>query len=197
MAKTVMYTAVIATISILLFTVIALDAEAKTFTTNGPMFLKGVGLTFQQDNAKVGSLVMVAPILDSKDFSVFYLVADKVNSQFSIGVCTASDKIIKISALQKASVKFNTADLVCSYQVGNLNGEISANLQANEDKPTKMKKDEINCVPTEDGEFCGRVHGSTVGVSADSEGTIFGHSFVGGIGDISKVNEKITAWTTP
>lgn len=191
MTKTVMYTAAIATISVLLFTVLAFDAEAKTFDKEKAVMLKGEGIIVQGPPA----MITVAANDDDKDsVSVLYLVL--IPGKIAMGMnCTGSSDILKLSGMNKASLEFNTSDLDCGLQFG-FNGDISLAVETTGDSQF-LKYDDTFCNPTDEGEICNRIRGTSDGRSGVMSGTIFGESVEDVSGSISKINEKRTFWTTP
>ena len=145
MNKTIFYTVLMATLSILVFQGLALDADAKTVTKDST--LKGDYLDFNQDRNSSNGIDKINLIIrpnmastnDSTNLSVKYTVRDGTGI-IAKGDCTSSKQIVKISGQNKASVEFDISDLDCgSTQTGVMSGVISASLKSIEDSATKKK----------------------------------------------------------
>jgi len=197
MANTVMYTVAIATLSILLIGVLALDAEAKnsdTVTVVQKGHFADFNLIDFDSDGFIGKIfVGIEQMNDSKDIRVSYFVLDHNRDRIADGQdCISSKQILQVSSMKKASIKFDTADLVnCDVQSG-LSGEISATLIATDEKPKKENTDITIC-----GTSCVRVHGYDESISATAVATAFGITVDKGSASFGNFNIKTTTSPPP
>lgn len=172
-------------------------ADAKSFDKEAEIILKGDGVLIQ--TSQINLQVITKP--NSDTLSVTYVAEivdedDNVTLDFGF-FCDASDKILKLSALKKGSLEFNTADLVnCLFQSEN-NGDIIITMQTN-GSLNFLKWDNRFCTPPDgDGiKLCSRERGTSDGASGTASGTYFGQVLEEGtLVNIGKINEKRTIWT--
>ena len=194
MVKTVMYTAAIATISILLIGMMAFDAEAKSFSHDHAVILIGDSFNVRGPPADV----FITPINDDiLNVNLFYsarIDGEKIKSGSN---CIAPKQILKISAMKKATVEFDTSDIDCPHHSGD-HGVISLSFQYNGETNFQVY-DDTNCEDIGEGvEECTRTHGNSDEAFGVVSGTVFGESLLPDkSGTIKTINEKRVMWTQP
>lgn len=194
MRNQVLYGSIFVIVSLLLTTLI-FTAEAKTFDKELTLAVKGDGVLVQSKQIRL----TVAPLDNIKDTLAVSYIAKINDGEFAFGlICTGPDSILKSSALRKASVEFNTEDLVCidGTQTDH-QGVISINIETI-DESNFLKYDDASCSLIDGINFCSRIRGTSDGNDGEANGTVFGEVLnEGASGRISKINEKRTYWTEP
>lgn len=191
MKSRVLYASMILTVSVLLSATVIFTADAKTFSEDYSFISKGNGARIQEPALNLSIL----PIQDSKNFDVTYGI--KTTEGLERAVChQVSDKLVQISALKKASIKFNTRDAElgeCEYLAGPLvnSVNISVNIQTTGDSVVEDFVEKKGC---ESG-FCFLKIGQSETKYGTWAGTIDGVSLEGVLqAEIFKVNQKVTYW---
>lgn len=190
----------IATVSVLLISMMVLQTEAKTFDKNSESRLKGLGLsTFNTDDNGNKLNVQIAPQPDTKDVRVvFDVIARDRNPIINYhGDCVGSKTILKVSSTKKASAEFNTSDLSCLVSPPPLT--ISLTLEGTGEGVIKTREDTTECsVPDVNGvQQCWRFHGTDTFFQATGTANIQGLSLVVNSAQIVDYNDRYTSWTNP
>jgi len=195
MVKTVMYSAAIATIGMLLIGMMAFDAEARSFDKGHAVNL--IGNSFHVGGPPAN--VFITPINDDiQNVKLTYKVMTSDGMKGKSGSdCTAPKQILKISAMKKATVEFDTSDLGCPNHKGD-HGVISLSFELNGEIDFQVY-DDTNCEDIGEGiEECTRIHGNSNEAFGVVSGTVFGESLEPDIsGTINTINERRVLWTTP
>jgi len=193
MVTTVMYTVAITTIGIMLIGMMAFDAEAKKFDKDYQVILIGDSFSVRD---KTTAIISIQPIDDNPKFvKLTYNVMFEGTSGNGKD-CIAKNNILKISAMKKATVKFDTNDLDCKMQKGD-HGVVSLSFQA-DGEIIHTDSDNTMCSDIGDGvEECLQVKGTLDEVSGIVSGTAFGKSLKEDtLGNIGQINELRKMWTT-
>ncbi len=189
MRNQVLYAYVIFAISALLMTTVIFTVEARTVDEQQSFTSKGNGARVNQSGV---FLISILPIEDSKEFSMVYSV--RTNEGIKTGICPhVSDKIVKISALNKASIEFNTGDeklgeCIRTTQFDDF--DISLNIQTEGESIVEEYEDKMGC---EYG-FCFLQIGTSERKFGMANGIIDEIVVVGASAEISKINQKVTYW---
>jgi len=198
MVKTVMYTVVITTISILLIGMMAFDAEAKTFSHDHMDILVGDSFSVRD---RTTAIVTIQPINDDPQFLKLSYTVSGLDGAFGKGsACIVKNNILKISAMKKATVTFDTNDIddKCKHRLNTHDGVVSLSFQTNSEI-IHEDLDDTTCVPKGEGvEECIQTKGTRDTVNGIVSGTAFGKSLKEDTsGIIGQINTLDKMWTTP
>ena len=191
----IIYTSMMASISILLISVMILDAEAKTFDRESEIIFKGLGMSiFGRDSGGIPFNLQISPIDNSKELSVSYVNADGSIRGLN---CHAAKQILKVSGTLKASAEFNTADLSnCAIKTGG-DSMITVTLVGDGRVIVDDKDDFIECFEINGIDVCSRIHGKITNYLGVGTMTAFGSTFIDSNGLIRDLNVRTTFWTNP
>lgn len=196
MTKNILYAGIIAVMSVALISMMVFQVEAKTFDKDQKFELKGLGLAiFGQDDNGNKLQLQVAPIENTKDLFIDYRVKTPTTDLYK-GQCIGSKQILKVSATNKASVEFNTADLECFVHAGP-DSIISATVEGTDQVITNDTFDVIFCDTIGEIDYCTRDRGSITEFLGTGNIDGFGLSLNNQNAAIKNVKLKHTAWTSP
>lgn len=196
MTRNILYAGVIAVMSVALISMLSFQAEAKTFDKGQEFELKGLGLSiFGQDDDGNKFQLQVAPIENTKDLFIDYRVKTPTTDLYK-GQCVGFKQILKVSATNKASVEFNTADLKCFVHEGP-DSIISATVEGIDQVISNDKFDVIFCDAIGEVDYCTRDRGSITEFLGTGNIDGFGLSLNNQNAAIKDVKLKHTAWTSP
>lgn len=187
------YGTVIAIVGVLLTTTFFVDIEAVSLDTEKTVIVKGDAISIQSKQLTL----FIGQIDNIKDTNTVNYVFMRSDGTFEAGLaCSASSKILKSSGLKKASVDFNTDDLVECLIKTSGNGDFLIEIEATGSSEFK-KYDDTTCSPLGDIQSCSRIRGTSDGSDGTASGTVFGEALIENTSRISKINEKRTFWTIP
>jgi len=196
MANKILYTTMIAAVSVVLISVMVFQAEAKTFDKGQEFGLKGLGIAiFGQDENGNKLQLQISPIENSKDVFVDYKMKTLTTDLYK-GQCIGPKQILKVSATNKASVEFNTGDLNCSVHQGP-DSIISATIEGTGQINANDKYDSMDCYTIDNVDYCTRDRGSYTEFIGVGNISGFGLSLDNQQAAIKDVKLIHTAWTSP
>jgi len=196
MTKTVLYSAAIASVGILLIAVMSFGVTAHASGTETEREFNTPALNFLADGSVITFVVRADTDPDSETFKVQMRTSG--SSSTSV-VCDVPKENIKIKRpLSDISIEFNTndSDVSCEFRSGD-GGVVSLNIEPNGEKSYKYKNDTEDCNVEADGITVGciKVKETSEGGSIDVSGTLFLVTFDNGKGEMSLTDIHIKTWT--
>ncbi len=195
MKSYVFYAALFLILSVSLTSIFISNVEAKSFDKEQTYTIKGDGVRI----FSTGLTLSILPNEDSNSYTVHYVVNTPAGKTYW-GLCSHStDNIVKISALKKALIKFNTDDLGDCITLGDpyVPFNVSLNIQTNGESTLIKYDNQKKCDQIGDILQCYKEHGTDEGKEGIAVGIVFENDVKDLPAKISKINQKFTFWTEP
>lgn len=203
MANRILYTSIIAAVSVLLISVMVFQADAKTFDrsksfeTHGTLVSIFGRIPINDEECCIHLNLQVVPIDGSKNYAVQY--DTDVNGFIYGRGCIATPDDLKMSGTKNISVTLQTVGLVCENKSGD-DSIISGTIKGDESTKVVQKFDDKKDAcsePVSGVQSCMRTQGSFTFYTGDATISGFGVSMNDQIGHIAIGKGKVTVWTNP